>query len=51
MLAFTDNFNGFCTYLEAKPSQSQAAQIIMFILEQDGTIVHHRCPLTKNKVA
>jgi hypothetical protein len=51
MLAFTDNFNCFCTYLEARPTQNQTAQIIMFTLEQDGTIVHHRCPLTKNKVA
>jgi hypothetical protein len=49
MLAFTDNFNGFCTYLEAKPQQNPTAQIIIFNLEQDGTIVHHRFPLTRNK--
>jgi hypothetical protein len=49
MLAFTDNFNGFCTYIEAKPQQNQQAQIITFNLEQDGSIVHHRNPLTKNK--
>lgn len=51
MLAFTDNFNGFCTYLEAKPQQNQTAQIIIFNLEQDGTIIHYRYPLTRNKAA
>lgn len=49
-LAFTDNFNGFCTYVEARQHQGQQAQIIIFNLEQDGSIVHHRFPLTKNKV-
>jgi hypothetical protein len=48
MLAFTDNFNTFYSYIEAKPNlNQQQAQIIIFNLEQDGSIVHTRNQLVR----
>lgn len=51
MLAFTDNFNVFCNYIEAKPQSHTPshAQILIFTLEQDGAIIHARHPLTRHK--
>jgi hypothetical protein len=48
-MAFTDNFNLFCAYIEAKTLQNQPAQIMIFNLEQDGVINHHRHLITRNK--
>ena len=48
MLAFTDNFNTFYSYIEAKPNlNQQQAQIVIFNLEQDGSIVHTRNQLMR----
>jgi hypothetical protein len=44
---FTDNFNIFCAYVEAKANPQQQPQIIVFGLTPEGVISHQRHTLLR----